>query len=106
MGIPIGYSFYNIEATLFCIAAVSILLFKQLTVFNEDEVQRAFTKILFVQLGYFVSMIIRVLVDTSVLPHTQTTYYIANLTNFALYGYCGYLVFVYQKLAAKAPCFS
>ena len=105
MGIPIGYSFYNIEATLFCIAAVSILLFKQLTVFNEDEVQRAFTKILFVQLGYFLSMIIRVLVDTSVLPHTQTSYYLANVVNFALYGYCGYLVFVYLELYQKSEWF-
>ena len=51
MPIPIGYAFYNIEATVFCIAAVAILLVKQLNTFNEDETQRTFSKILIVQLS-------------------------------------------------------
>ena len=98
MPIPIGYAFYNIEATVFCIAAVAILLVKQLNTFNEDETQRTFSKILIVQLFYFVSMIVRVLVDIDVLPHTQTSYYIVNIVNFSLYVYCAYLVFVYLAL--------
>ena len=103
--VPSSYSFFNVEATVFCIAAVSILLFKQFTVFNDNEVQRAFTKILLVQLGYFASMIVRVLVDVGVLPHTWLAYCIATVINYGLYGYCAYLVFIYLELYQKSEWF-
>ncbi|MBR1859316.1 MAG: response regulator, partial [Selenomonadaceae bacterium] len=105
MEVPVNYGFYNIEATIFCIASVAIILFKQLTVFNKDETQRAFTKILYIQLAYFVSTIIVVLVDIYILPHTVFTVYAATILNFALYSYCSYCVFVYLALYQKSPYF-
>ena len=105
MPVPSGYGFFNIEATIFCIACVSILLFKQLTVFNKDETQKIFTQIILIQLAYFVSMIIRVLVDTYELPHTFFTVSAISIINFGLYGFCGYKIFIYLELYQKSEYF-
>ncbi|MBQ7705249.1 MAG: response regulator [Selenomonadaceae bacterium] len=43
----------QIYSNAFCMAAVSILIHKQLTVFNETVLQKTFTQILTIQLAYF-----------------------------------------------------
>ena len=49
MGVPTGYAFYNIGFEIFCIILTMILLYKQHTVFNENNTQRAFTFVLYLQ---------------------------------------------------------
>ena len=105
MDIPSGYEFWNISFEAFCIIATAILLYKQLTIFRENDTEKAFTVVLFLQLAYFASFIPRVLVDVAYLPKTQVSVYIVNITNIALFVYCSYRVFVYLELYQDAPGF-
>lgn len=105
MTLPVGYEFWNISFEVFCIIATSILLYKQLTVFRENDSEKSLTVVLFIQLLYFASFIPRVLVDTAILPKTQTTVYFVNIINIALFVYCSYRVFIYLELYQNAPGF-
>lgn len=105
MSLPVGYQFWNISFEVFCIIATFILLYKQLTVFNENDTERALTVVLFIQLLYFASFIPRVLVDVAILPKTQASVYIVNIFNIALFVYCSYRVFIYLELYQNARGF-
>ena len=98
--IPEGYAFYNIGFEIFCIVAVVILLYKQLTLFKNSKVEQAFTVVLFIQLVYFISFIFRVLIDINYIPQTFHTVAWVTAINFGLFSYCAYrafiLLFIYQ----------
>ena len=106
MPVPQNYAFHNIWFEAFCIAVASILLYKQFSVFHEDKVQRTFTKILFIQIAYFASFIVRVLIDVAVLPKTQISVYAVNIINFGLFATCSWFVFSYLELYQNAKGFS
>ena len=105
MALPTTYVPWNISFEVFCIIATALLLYKQLTVFHENDPERALTVVLVIQLAYFASFIPRVLVDMAILPKTQVTVYAVSLVNIALFVYCGYRVFIYLELYQEAPGF-
>ena len=69
------------------------MLYKQLTVFNTRDDERALSIVMIIQLLYFASFIPRVLVDVAVLPKTQASVYLVNIVNIELFVYCCYRVF-------------
>lgn len=81
MAVPTGYAFYNIGFEIFCIILSVMLLYRQHTAFNENDTQRAFSVVLYLQILYFISMIFRVLVDIGTLPKTPGTVYLAAIVN-------------------------
>lgn len=105
MALPESYVFWNISFEVFCMIVTLLMLYKQFTVFNRRDVEKALTVVLFIQLLYFASFIPRVLVDVDFLPKTQTTVYAVNLFNIALFVYCGYRVFIYLELYQEMPGF-
>ncbi len=63
MSIPTGHGLHHIEALVFCIASVGVLLFKQRSAFNANKLYRIFSRVLAAQLAFFVLMLAYVLVD-------------------------------------------
>ena len=105
MALPTGYAFWNIAFEVFCIISTVLLLYKQLTVFNQGDSEHALTVVLFLQLAYIASFIPRVLVDTEVMPKTQLTVYAVTMVNILLFMYCCYRVFIFLELYQNAPGF-
>lgn len=90
--------FNYVSANVFCMAAIAILLFKQLTAFNDTPVQKKFTKILVIQLIYFFTCDLRALIMAGILPANETIIYSISAFNFALFAYLSYRVFLYLEL--------
>lgn len=86
-------------------AVVAILLYKQLTVFNETLIQKAYTRILAVQPAYFLTCGVCILVLTDHLPRNAGIINFIMALNFALFSYCAYRVFWYLELYQKASEF-
>ena len=105
MTVPTGYAFYNIGFEIFCILLSVMLLYRQHTAFNENDTQRAFSVVLYLQILYFVSMIFRVLVDIGKIPKTPGTVYLAAIVNIGIFAYCSYRVFIYLELYQGAEGF-
>ena len=90
--------FDYVSANVFCMAAISILLFKQLTAFNETPVQKKFTEILIIQLVYFFTCDFRALIMAGIFPTNQATLYAVSVLNFAIFAYLSFRVFLYLEL--------
>ena len=98
-----NYAFNYIYANAFCIVAVAILLYKQFTTFNETTLEKAFTTILAVQLVYFVSCAVVMLLDAGILPQKIPLVTCATVANFSIFTICAFLAFAYLELYQKAP---
>ncbi len=90
--------FNYVSANVFCMAAIAILLFKQLTAFNETPVQKKFTEILIIQLIYFFTCDLRALIMAGILPANEIIIHLISAFNFALFAYLSYRVFLYLEL--------
>ena len=98
-----NYVFNYAHAHAFCMAAVAILLYKQLTVFNETAMQKAFTKILFIQPVLVITCMIRFFITTGYLPQNLSLLYAVNILNLGVFAYCSYRIFLYLELYQKTP---
>ncbi len=90
--------FNYVSANVFCMAAISILLFKQLTAFNDTAVQKAYTKILIIQLIYFCTCDLRTLMMSGVIPATAAGIYFISVLNFGIFAHLSHRVFLYLEL--------
>lgn len=90
--------FNYISANVFCMAAIAILLFKQLTAFNDTPVQKKFTEILIIQLVYFFTCDLRALIMAGIFPTNQATLYAVSVLNFTIFAYLSHRVFLYLEL--------
>ncbi len=82
-----------VYANAFCAAAISILLYKQRTVFNETALQKSFTQILIIQLAYFVACASRFFVSNN-----DTAIYFVNILNFGILAFCAFKIFFFLEL--------
>ena len=98
-----NYVFNYVYANVFCTISVSILLYKQITTFNETIVEKSLIRILIIQLVYFLSCAILMLVTAGILPQTILTVYLSVIFNFTLFCLCAFNVFVYLELYQNAP---
>ena len=93
-----SHVFNYVYANAFCMAAVAILLYKQLTVFNETPVQKSFSHVLIIQLAYFFTCILLILVMSGDLPKSVPIIYLVDILNFGLLSICAFKAFVYLEL--------
>ena len=90
--------FNYVSANVFCMAAIAILLFKQLTAFNDTAVQKAYTKILIIQLVYFFTCDVRALMMSDLVPASPAAISAISVLNFSIFAYCSQRVFLYLEL--------
>ena len=105
MALPNTYVFWNISFEVFCMISTVLLLYKQFTVFNKEDSEKALTVVLVLQLLYITSFIPRVLVDVGIWPKTQFSVYAVTMINILLFMYCCYRVFIFLELYQKTPGF-
>ena len=79
-------------ANIFCMAAVSILLHKQLTVFNETALPKTFTQILIIQLAYF-------LICAAGFFIVENKF--VEILSWVILAVCAFKIFLYLKLYEK-----
>ncbi len=97
-----NHVFNYVYANAFCMAAIAILLYKQLKVFNETPVQKSFSHVLIIQLAYFFSCIVLILVMNGNLPKSIPIIYCVDMTNFGLFAICAFKAFLYLELYQDA----
>ncbi len=79
-------------ANIFCMAAVSILLHKQLTVFNETALPKTFTQILIIQLAYFLTCAAGFFIVENKF---------VEILSWGILAACAFKIFLYLKLYEK-----
>lgn len=93
-----GYSFFKIEAHVVCAAVLVILFYRQQNSSDQTEARLTWSRLLFVQILYCISGIIRVLIDVDIIPKTIASQYVITAVNFGLFGCMCWLVFMYIEL--------
>ncbi len=97
-----GYSFFCIEANLVCAIILIIILNHQQSTSDQTEAGIVWVRLLFVQIIYCISWILRVLDDVNILPGYAETQYIFTAINLILFSIMCWLVFVYAELYQKS----
>ncbi len=85
-------------ANIFCMASIAILLFKQLTAFNNTPVQKSFTRILIIQLIFFFTCDLRSLFIAGIVPVNTNLFYFISVVSLLAFAYCSFRVFLYLEL--------
>ncbi len=93
-----GYSLFKIEAHVVCATVLIILFCRQQNSSDQTEARLAWSKLLFVQILYCISGIIRVLVDVGIIPRTYISQWLVTAVTFWLFGAMCWLVFEYIEL--------
>ena len=97
-----GYSFFKIEAHIVCALVLVILFNFQLHSSDQTEPRIAWFRLVFVQILYCLSGIVRVLVDIEIIPKSPLLQYLWSAINFGLFVCICWLVFVYVELYQKS----
>ena len=101
-----GYSLFNIEANLVCIIVLFILFFRQQNSSDQTEARIVWGRLLFVQIVYCFTGILRVLVDVNIIPKSDISQYIITAVNFGAFSCLCWLTFVYIELYQKSGLLS
>lgn len=97
-----GYSFFKIEAHVVCTLVLIILFNYQLHSSDQTEPRIAWFRLVFVQILYCISGIVRVLVDINIIPKSPLSQYLGSAVNFGLFVCICWLLFVYVELYQKS----
>ena len=97
-----GYSFFKIEAHVVCTLVLIILFNYQLNSSDQTESRIAWFRLVFVQILYCISGIIRVFIDIEIIPKSPMSQYLGTAINFGLFVCICWLVFVYVELYQKS----
>lgn len=93
-----NYSFYYIESNLFCIVILLVLIWSASRASDRSMSQRMFRNVIFVEIFYFLTDILWVLVDAGSLTKTVGTIYLTNIVNYIASVLMGFTLFVYMEL--------
>ena len=97
-----GYAFFTIEAHIVCVIILAILFNRQQNSSDQTESWLIWSRLLFFQILYCISKIVRVLVDIDVIYRSIVTQYISASVNFMLFGCISWLVFLYTESLQKS----
>ncbi|MBQ9418894.1 MAG: GGDEF domain-containing protein [Synergistaceae bacterium] len=97
-----GYAIFNIEAQIVCAAVLIILFSHQQTVSDQSEERLYWTRLMFVQILYCVSAVLRVLADVDIISDAYSMTYIVTALNFIFLTCACWLTFVYTELCQKS----
>jgi diguanylate cyclase (GGDEF)-like protein len=95
----LGYTFFYTEANIVCIIVFVLLLIKDLGGVGRQTKQIAFINIVFAHILYFLSDICWVLILAELIPKTQVSASIVNVTNAILLSVITGYWFVYVELS-------
>ena len=97
-----GYSFFTLEANLVCMVIIAVLFSRQQNSSDQTEAGIVLVRLMFIQIVYCLSWILRVLSDVSVLPGTLASQYVFTAINLAVFSVMCWQVFVYSELYQKS----
>ncbi|MBQ7155978.1 MAG: GGDEF domain-containing protein [Synergistaceae bacterium] len=96
-----GYSLFTIEANIVCIIILAILFNRQQNSSDQTESGIILARLLFVQILYCFTGILRDLADVGIIPQSNVSQYIITVLNLALFGAMCWLVFLYMERLQK-----
>lgn len=101
-----GYALFNIEANFVCIIILAVLFNRQQNSSDQTEPRVIWSRLLFLQMLYCISMILRVMTDINMLPGNLTTKYI--MTSLELITACSmaWMIFIYSAVSQKSEFFA
>ena len=97
-----GYALFKIEAHVVCAIILVILLYRQQSSSDHSEARIIWGRLLFAQIFYSLSGILRVIVDISIISSSPFAQFAASSLNFILLGFVCWLVFVYIEFYQKS----
>ena len=97
-----GYALLKIEAHVVCAIILMILLYRQQSSSDHSEARVIWGRLLFIQILFAFSGILRVLVDISIISSTPVSQFIASSLNFISFGAVCWFVFVYIEFYQKS----
>ena len=97
-----GYSFFKIEAHIVCTLVLIILFNYQLNSSDQTESRITWFRLVFVQILYCISGIIRVFIDIEIIHKSPLSQYLGTAVNFGLFVCICWLVFVYVEIYQKS----
>ena len=92
-----GYSLFTIEANIMCIIILAVLFNRQQNSSDQTDASIAWSRLLFVQILYCFSGILRALVDVGIIPQVNFSQYAITALNFTLFGLMCWLMFIYME---------
>ena len=97
-----GYSLFTIEANIVCTIILAILFNRQQNSSEQTESGILWGRLLFVQILYCLSGVLRELADIGIFPHFARSLYLITALNLALFGCMFWLVFLYMEYSQKS----
>ena len=97
-----GYSFFTLEANLVCIIILAIIFNRQQNSSDQTEAGIVLVRLLFIQIIYCLSWMLRVLSDISIIPGNLASQYVFTALNIAIFSVICWQVFVYAELYQKS----
>ncbi|MBQ7578651.1 MAG: GGDEF domain-containing protein [Synergistaceae bacterium] len=101
-----GYAFFHIESHIFCIIMAVILFICQQNSSDQAGARIIWSRLLLVQVLYFLAKIFRVLVDINIFTSSDTLQYVAACINFVCFGLICLLGFIYSELRQDTKIFA
>ena len=92
-----GYSLFAIEANIVCMIILAILFNRQQNSSDQTDASIAWSRLLFVQMLYCFSCILRELVDVGIIPQVGFSQYAITALNLALFGVMCWFIFMYME---------
>ena len=101
-----GYALFNIEANFVCIIILAVLFNRQQNSSDQTEPRVIWSRLLFLQMLYCLSMILRVMTDINMLPGNSTMEYI--MASLELIAACSmtWMIFIYSAVSQKSEFFA
>ena len=94
-----NYVFFYVEANIFCILILLIILYRSRRGIDKQLKQNAFNKFVLSNILYFLSDIFWVLIQQSIIPKTRLSVSIVNMTNFLILYCLTYYWFYYVEVS-------
>ena len=97
-----GYALFNIKANIVCIIILAVFFNRQQNSSDQTEPRVIWSRLLFTQMLYCLSMILRVLTDINILPNTLMLKYITASLEAIIACFMSWTVFIYSAVSNKS----
>ncbi|MBQ4469445.1 MAG: GGDEF domain-containing protein [Synergistaceae bacterium] len=97
-----GYALFNIEAHIVCIIILAVLFNRQQNSSDQTEPRVIWSRLLFIQILYCLSMILRVMTDINILPENLTMRYITTSIELIIACFMLWTIFLYSAVSQKS----
>ncbi|MBQ6774790.1 MAG: GGDEF domain-containing protein [Synergistaceae bacterium] len=97
-----GYALFNIKAHIVCIIILAVLFNRQQNSSDQTEARVIWSRLLFTQMLYCLSMILRVLVDINIIPNTLMLKYITASLEAIIACFMSWTIFIYSAVSHKS----